>query len=246
LKKRFPNIKIGGYAAISFKGNYMTPEEHKENPRAQYYLDFFHGFMKYIKAHGSPMDFFSWHCYDQTEMLLNIAKWVREQLISYGYGDIESHLNEWNPPSRRERDKAVHGADIAAVMLGCQNLPVDMLMIYDARLDGSTYSAFFLPCVNGPTLSHGYYAFAAFSVLYNLGTQVALKCDTPGVYAVAATDGKKNAIMISNVSGEDQPLSVEGADLSGARWYLIDDRRLLSWSPELKEIKNNTVVLVEF
>ena len=52
--------------------------------------------------------------------------------------------------------------------------------------------------------------------------------------------------MISNVSGEDQSLEILGADLKDARWYLIDDRRLLSWSPELKEIKNNTVVLVEF
>ena len=56
----------------------------------------------------------------------------------------------------------------------------------------------------------------------------------------------KNALMISNVSGEDKPLEIEGADLSDARWYVLDDDRLLSWSPAIKEIKNNTVILVEF
>ena len=160
---------------------------------------------------------------------------------------MESHLNEWNPPSRSSRDmSSKHGAEIAATMLGCHDIGVDMLMVYDARFDGSTYSAFFLPSVRGGCLSHGYYAFAAFSILYRLGTQVKLECDTEGVYAVAATDGKKNAVMISNISGKDQPLEIEGVDLNDARWSLIDDRRLLSWSLALKEIKNDTVVLVEF
>ena len=52
--------------------------------------------------------------------------------------------------------------------------------------------------------------------------------------------------MISNISGEDKPLSIEGADLSDARWYVLDDDRMLSWSPEIKTVKNNTVVLVTF
>ena len=131
-------------------------------------------------------------------------------------------------------------------MLGCQNVGLDMLMLYDARIDGSTYSAFYIPSVKGGRLSHGYYAFAAFSVLYRLGTQIGLSCDTDGVYAVAATDGKKKAVMIANVSGKDQSLEIDGVDLTGARWSLIDDRHLLSWSPALGVIKNNSVVLIEF
>lgn len=57
---------------------------------------------------------------------------------------------------------------------------------------------------------------------------------------------QKNAIMISNITGEKQMLEILGADLSDARWYIIDDQRLLSWAPELKSIPNNSVVLVEF
>ncbi|MBE6644486.1 MAG: hypothetical protein E7612_03795 [Ruminococcaceae bacterium] len=247
LKKRFPNIKIGGYAAIGFYYVTDTPEERELEPRHKYFCDFFHGFMEYIKSHGSPIDFFSWHSYREPKRLIEEAKWVREQLIKYGYGDIESHLNEWNPPCRLTRDvSSQHGAEIAAIMLGCQNVGVDMLMIYDARIDGSTYSAFFIPSVRGGLLSQGYYVFAAFSSLYNLGDQVKLDCDTEGVYAICATNGKKNSLMISNISGEDQELKIEGVDLTDARWYLIDNRRLLSWSPEIKTMKNNTVILVEF
>ena len=250
LKAKFPNIKIGGYAAIGFYVAVETEEEKKAAGdglvRLNYFVDFFHGFMKYIKEHKSPIDFFSWHSYSAPGKLLKEVRWTCEQLKAYGYGHVETHINEWNPPSRVDRDKAIHAADVAAIMLGCQNTDLDMLMIYDARIDGSTYSALFVPSVNMPTCSHAYYTFAAFSKLYKLGTQVGLKCDTDGVYALAATDGKKCALMISNISGEAQELNVEGADLSDARWYVIDDRRLLSWSPELKKIENGTVVLVEF
>jgi hypothetical protein len=76
--------------------------------------------------------------------------------------------------------------------------------------------------------------------------QDALECDTEELYAVAATNGEKNAILISNLTGETQTLNIEGVDLSGARWSLIDDSRLLSWSPALKSIANNSVVLIEF
>ena len=247
LKKRFPKIKIGGYAATGLYYVTDTEEERQSRPRDKYFYDFFHGFMEYIRAHESPIDFFSWHSYREPKKLIDEGIWVREQLVKYGYENVESHLNEWNPPSRRTRDvDSIHGAEVAAIMLGCQNIGVDMLMIYDARIDGSLYSAFFVPSVSGGCLSHAYYSFAAFSALYRLGTQVGLECDTDGVFAVAATNGKRNAVVISNISGADQPLEICGVDLIDARWYLIDRRRLLSWSPELKEIKNNTVVLVEF
>jgi hypothetical protein len=43
----------------------------------------------------------------------------------------------------------------------------------------------------------GYYAFDFFSTLYQLGTQVKLECDDAELYALAATDGEKNAAVIS-------------------------------------------------
>ena len=244
LKSRFPNIKIGGYAAIGFYAVTDTPEELKAEPRHTYFMDFFHGFMKYIKEHNSPIDFFSWHSYRQPKDVIIHAKWVRDQLAAYGYGDVESHLNEWNP-TPKNRGTGKHAADVAAIMLGCQNVGVDNLVFYDARLTGSIYAGFFNPATYPVTPCQAYYTFAAFGFLYRLGTQVALEGEEDGAYAVAASDGKKAAIMIANISGDKKPLEIEGVDLSDARWSIIDDQRLLSWTPALKEIPNNSVVLIE-
>lgn len=43
-----------------------------------------------------------------------------------------------------------------------------------------------------------------------------------------------------------QSLKIDGIDISGARWSLIDDSRLLSWSPKLSSIEKNSVILIEF
>ena len=244
LKSKFPNIKIGGYAAIGFYAVTEDPSSPDIDPRIYYFMDFFHGFMKYIKEHGSPIDFFSWHSYRPAKDVITHAKWVREQLIAYGYGDIESHLNKWNP-TPKNRGTGKHAADVAAIMLGCQNVGVDNLVFYDARLTGSIYAGFFNPATYPVTPYQAYYTFAAFGFLYRLGTQVALEGEEDGVYAIAASDGKKGAIMISNISGDKKPLEIEGVDLSDARWSIIDDQRLLSWTPALKEIPNNSVVLIE-
>jgi hypothetical protein len=82
--------------------------------------------------------------------------------------------------------------------------------------------------------------------LYQIGTQVELACDTEGLYAVASYDGKRGAILISNLTDNTQSLEIEGVDLKNARWSLIDNSRLLSWSPALKSIENNSVILIEF
>ena len=139
-----------------------------------------------------------------------------------------------------------HGANVAAMMLGMQNSDVDMCMFYDARLQGSVYAGLFHPLTLTPT--QAYYALVAFNELYKLGNQVSLeiKADTKMLYAIAATDGERNAIVISNVSGKAQELDIEGVDLSHARYHVIDDQRLLSWSPEVKTVNDNTVVLIEY
>ncbi len=242
LKKRFPQIKIGGYAAIGFYA--VTADPQYVTPNHQYYMEFFHGFIRYIKEHNTPIDFFSWHSYAWAREALAQAKWLHEALVGYGFGDLETHLNEWNP-APLERGTAHHSAQVSAMMLGMQNQPgVDLLMIYDARMSGGAYMALFDPLTLKPF--HAYYSLAAFNHLYKLGTQVSLGCDTDGVYAVAASNGKKHALMLSNISGRVQKLEIEGVDLTDAHWYVLDQQRLLSWSPAVKTIDNNTVVLAEF
>jgi hypothetical protein len=63
---------------------------------------------------------------------------------------------------------------------------------------------------------------------------------------VSATNGTKNAIVVANISGAPRELNFEGIDLSEAKYHVIDDQRLLSWSPAINVLPNNTVVLIEY
>lgn len=232
-------IKVGGYAACGFYAAIGTLTD----DRCMYYLEFFHGFMKYIKKSGAPLDFFSWHSYDPTKFTLLIARWVREQLDNYGFEKTESHLNEWNP-FVDERGTAHHSAEIAAMMLGMQNEPLDVLVFYDAGMPAvGPYGGLFNPITHKPW--HAYYALAVFNHLYKLKNQVDLKCDTDGIYAVAASDNGKTVIAVSNISGATHGLEFNGVDLSGAHFYVLDQERLLSWTSEVTEIENNAVIMIE-
>lgn len=55
-------------------------------------------------------------------------------------------------------------------MLGMQNLPVDMLMYYDARFGTSVYGGLFNCETRQPYAT--YYTLKAFGELYVLGNQV--------------------------------------------------------------------------
>jgi hypothetical protein len=86
----------------------------------------------------------------------------------------------------------------------------------------------------------------AFNTLYKLKNQVQTEVDKNGLYVVCASNGKNHAMMISNLTGERVDLEFEGVDLSEARWHVIDNERLLSWSPQIKRLETNDVVLIEW
>ena len=106
------------------------------------------------------------------------------------------------------------------------------------------YAPLFDVCTKKPI--QAYYSMVAFNHLYQLGTQVELSCDTEELYALAATNGKKHALLISNLTGEAQELNIEGVDLTDAHIYVIDQERMLSWAPNAKKIDNHMVMLIEF
>ena len=53
-------------------------------------------------------------------------------------------------------------------------------------------------------------------------------------------------LQLAQLLALKQELSVEGVDLSGAKYHVIDQERLLSWSPAVSEIKPNEVLLIEW
>ena len=253
LKARFPHLKIGGYAScgfyaiapVSIRDPYsdklvgtIPPSAHEEN-----LMTFFHGFFRHIKEHNVPIDFFSWHSYADTKRVAVMDQWLHGTLAEYGYAGLETHLNEWDP-FPMEYGTAHHSAEIAAMMIAMQHGFADILCIYDMRTNTAPYCPLFDIKTHKPI--HGYYSLAAFNRLYRLGTQVESSVDTEDLYVLAASNGSKNAMLISNLTGSDQELSFEGIDLANAYYYILDQERLLSWAPNARVIPNNAVILIEY
>ena len=252
LKARFPHLKIGGYASCGFYAiapvtvrdpnspnliGTIPPSAHEEN-----LMTFFHGFFRHIKETGTPIDFFSWHSYADTKRVAVMDRWLHGALAEYGYENLETHLNEWNPYPY-EYGTAHHSAEIAAMMIAMQHGFADILCIYDMRTNTAPYCPLFDIKTRKPI--HGYYSLAAFNQLYKLGNQVESGTDTEDLYVLAASNGNRNAILISNLTGTDQKLEFAGVDLTDARYYILDQERLLSWAPNANMIPNNAVILIE-
>lgn len=247
LKGCFPHLKIGGYASCGFYDIIEQAKpvaEAKSTPRLRYFIDFFDGFIAYIKKSGAPLDFFSWHSYDTAKENILYARYARERLDAAGFTSTETTCNEWNARPT-EKGTFRHAALTSAVMLAFQNTPLDSAMFYDARCGIGNYSGMFNPETRKPRPA--YYSFIAFNELYELGEQAELSSEfKEGVYAVAARNEKRGALVIANTSGEDLPISItaDGAKLFECRITTEGecDRRCLM--PGV--LKNDSTLTVRF
>ena len=242
LKKKFPNIKVGGYAATAFRGIFMTPEEYKGS-REELFINFFNGFFDYIKEHNSPIDFFSWHSYNVVDKMVILDNYVHEQLTKRGYGDLETHINEWNPKHGR-RGTAFHAAHVLACMLAMQNGYPAVMNLYDGRIGASSYGALFNPmtCKPFPT----YYGLVAFNELYKLKEQCETAADTEGIYAISASDGKNKKTLIVNLTEEKQEIEYAGAPKTYRNAWVVDEEHLLGWTPQIKTLEPYQILLIEW
>ena len=211
LKSCFPHLKIGGYASCGFyalKDAFISSAN--SSPRKEYFIDFFDGFLSYIKEHGSPLDFFSWHSYDGIENNRIYADYARRKLDEAGYTETETSCNEWNGEVKTAGKGTPHHAAVSCgMLLAFQNSPLDNAMFYDARYGTSLYGSFFNPLTAEPYAT--YYAFKAFNALYRLGDQVELTLDDSRVYAVAARKGEEACLLVANPSAEEIPLCLEAS-----------------------------------
>lgn len=220
LKEEFPEIMIGGYASCGF---YILKDHEPVNDtnikrleKDQSFLDAFLKFMQYIKDHNTPLDFFSWHSYDEPKQTGLYANYVAEKLKEYGYGHAEQHLNEWNCMPEK-RGTACHAAATAGFILSMQNSPVDIGMFYDARIGTSIYGGLFDPMSQLPLKS--YWAFPAFNELYRRKVQVEAISDTEDLFVAAADGDPEGAVMIVNYSNETVELDLDlgGKEITSCR-----------------------------
>ena len=261
-------IKVGGYATCGFRHIFSDPEKfgiefEKNNDdiysgdRSANFLRFFEGFFEYIKERGTPLDFFSWHSYLDTEMTVAAAKYLDNRLEELGYGGIETHMNEWNnscvdrsdpaeiyAQAKLERGKGIAAAKAASMMCAMQRTKTEMLCYYDARIGISEYAGMFNPLTLKPFPL--YYSFVAFNELYKLGNEVECECNENGVYALAAAGNGKKAVMIANCSGNDINIDINLSE--GLSVYIIDDIRLLEktdFDHTHFKMPENSVILIK-
>lgn len=222
LKNRFGDkIKIGAYGSCGvyeyqkdkdFNGIFGEPTNIFD-----FTIQFMHDFMRHIAAENAPLDFFSWHVYENCHQsvrkdfkeIKHHADYVRAVLDRYGYVNAEHHVNEWNLwPKVERRDDPIAAARSLAFMLMMQNTSTNVMCYYDAQMGGAigaTYAGMFNPDTTAPY--RNYYAFVAFNSLYRLKNQAHAESDDENVFVGAAVDGKKAVIVLSNVTGA--PINVK-------------------------------------
>ena len=195
LKSRFPHLKIGG-PSVAWTGTWLMK-----------------ALVPAVRERGAVLDFFSFHKYATTvEQVVADIRAVREYLDGMGFTDTELILNEWNYVKGWLGDewkysvaaeKGLKGASFAlGVMAAAQASPLDMLMYYDARPCGM--NGIFDTDTLAPLKS--YYAFSAFADLRDLGDCSALTVEgsDEGVYAVAASNGREHALLLTAYSNDDE------------------------------------------
>ena len=225
LKGKFPHLKFGGYASCGFYkiANIAADPTAHISPRIEYFIEFFHDFLKYIsdEKHKAPLDFFSWHSYSGVWANQIYTDYARKTLDEYGFTETEHFLNEWNP-GIRFRGQTIDATNIASNMLALHTTSVDMLMYYDWRLN-IAYNGAVEPLTYTPTKA--FYVFKGFNELYRIGSEVESVIEGKDVYCLAAKNDEYFAIMVTNDTDDEKIVkySVDGVELKNAEVLLIDE-----------------------
>ena len=248
------SIKVGGFASCGFYAIHDEPERYgfsfpakkrsdDSRQRNCYFIDFNEGFLAHVKRPGAPLDFYSWHSYANVTETTQMADYIDGVLTRYGFGEVETQLNEWNNAHQREYwGTSYASAQLAAMILAFQRKKTDILCYYDARIGTSPYGGLFNPMTLTPVAA--YYSLKAFGELYALGTEAACHGFGDGVYAIAAKGEAGEAVMIANI-GEDVEITT---NLTGMKAYQIDAEHFMTegeLDPTAFTLTKNTVVLLK-
>ena len=225
LKRKFPDLKIGGYGSCGFYALTKTNAVNTgASPRNQYFVTYFTNFLAYIREHNSPLDFFTWHSYTTTEKNARYIDYVNKQLDKAGYGDTEIIVDEWNyNPTENNKIDRRYGANQTSMLIMFQNKGLDMAHYYDGDDDGQLWAGLF---VNGRKPSTAYYGFWAFGQLYKLGSQAAINNLrlVNDLYAVAATGEDGQALLLANISDKrDRKLRIDVGDYTPDKCMTVNE-----------------------
>lgn len=221
LKRHNPKWQVGGPGA---GGVFSTP-----------ILELM---MKRLPASGAPLDFYSWHTYEnRPQEVLRLATHIRQTLDKAGFTAAQCVLNEWhsgpnlewdvimrmrNPPRRLAKAQEMNGTAAAsytaAALIVMQDGPVDLANYYTADIM-FTFGMF---DQYGAALPP-YHAFTCFAELLDTPTQVAVeRGDVPDTtYALATRDEAGNlAVMLVNDTPRPTRVELAVAGAANPRWTL--------------------------
>lgn len=215
LKERHPDLKIGG-------PSYANTRKYGRK------------FLRYVKRHHAPLDFYSWHMYHRKPCrIMEDAGIIRGILDRRGFTATESHLNEWNyhrswadttTYSDSIRADIKGAAFISAVMCEAQRGPVDMLMYYDIRPNVVWNGAY---ATDTYAIQPQYWSLYYWSDLLEYGTEVSSGCDNENIYTCAArsSDGKVR-ILIVRYHNDDSVTSSREVTLGLPDGWKVESIRL--------------------
>ena len=268
LKAAFPHLKIGGYGSCGVMWINSWKVE-----RAHHHVECFHAFLKFVREHGCPLDFFSYHSYSGVADMMEQARYIRDALDKAGFANVPTCLDEWLPaPSHEKLGTALQAAEVAAALIAFQNGPVDSAAIYDARCGLGNYSPLFNPLTYQP--HKAYYAFLAFHELRKRGTAVRVDVNHEihetheTIYAAAALSPLTSslsplpsnlALLLANIGEEEVPFALEiGGQTMSAESFaravpsaplkarITDETRTWEDVPFPATLPPHTILLVEF
>ena len=249
LKEKFPQLKIGGYGSCGFyaltKTNALNTGSSSQN---QYFITFFEDFLSYIKEHGTPMDFFTWHSYTTTWKNQQYIGYVREKLTEAGYKETEIIVDEWNfNPTENDKIDRRYGANQTSMLIMFQNEGLDMAHYYCANYwPESVHAGMF---VKDMKPSSAYYGFYAFGQMYKLGSQAEIKNKSlpTDLYAVAATGKDGQALLISNISEKyDRKLKIDAGEYTAVKCMTVNENCEWVEIPVPAKIESGQMLYITF
>ena len=199
FKREMPYVKIGGYAACILNTENISP------------------FLRYVKKHKLPLDFFSWHTYTTSvDVIEHNARFIREMLDTHGFIDTPTILDEWNciswanhwggifDPDERgakarresfaETSNETGAGTTAAALIKMLDLPVDIATFYDGsptNIFGTIFDRYGMP-------TKQYYAFDAFNKVKQTGERIHTVCDIKDIYVTAASSDDIAVLIVND------------------------------------------------
>jgi len=246
LKEYNESLKVGGPCTSSvLNENYTT------------------AFLEYVAENSVPLNFFSWHLYDDSpSSFYEASRYIRKILDIYGFTECENINTEWNTYillPQREKDNARNAAFTASVLTLLQDAGIDYAFRYRGTQDNN-----WLARILGFDLSlftaDGTFKRPALSYLamHYLARDTPIRLSTPtnisaGITCLAGISGDRTniSILISNYDGPDTECNIAVGNLPWDSYrafhYLIDEKHHLEIieDNELKSSAYNTTQLIE-